>query len=93
MKLSSVNIYTLLLSILIFANTLTLNAQHKGEQSSLKKGTGLVMGKVIETGEERALQFASVSVYKTSDQSIITGGITDENGRFKIEVLTENIIF
>ena len=86
MKLSSINIYTLLLNILIFANTLTLNAQHKEEYSSLKKGTGLVVGKVIETGEERALQFASVSVYKTSDQSIITGGITDENGRFKIEV-------
>ena len=55
-------------------------------EKSLSKGKGLIVGKVEDSNNEEALQFASISIISSLNDKIITGGITDQDGKFKIEV-------
>lgn len=45
-----------------------------------------VSGKVIETDTSIPLEYATITFKTTSDNSIVTGGITDTEGNFSIEV-------
>ena len=44
-----------------------------------------ISGKVIDSGNNEPLEFATVAVYK-SDSTLVTGNITAENGEFDIEL-------
>lgn len=44
-----------------------------------------VTGKVIDDESGEGLEFATITLYSISDNKVITGGLTDENGAFKIE--------
>jgi outer membrane receptor protein involved in Fe transport len=50
---------------------------------------GRITGKVIDSQEKTALEFATISIY-TSDSSLVTGGITAADGTFSIDVSTGN---
>ncbi len=81
------NVFTFLFVLSLLTSSTHLLAQRgEGNRPTLPKGKGLLVGKVIETGENKPLQFASISIHNTLDNSIITGGMTDADGRFKIEL-------
>ncbi|MBR1769025.1 MAG: TonB-dependent receptor [Bacteroidales bacterium] len=70
--------FALLLSVL-----LSLSAFSQG------KGTGkyTVLGTVTDKESSELLPYVSVAVLKTSDSTIIDGGITDDKGKFAIKNL------
>lgn len=68
-----------LLLILFFLGTLPFAVQ---AQVSLE---GIIQGVVVDGSTQSPLDFATVSLYSVQDSSLVTGGITDETGRFRIE--------
>jgi len=51
----------------------------------IPEGKALLVGRVVEGNSKEAIQYANISVLSTSGK-VITGGITDEEGKFKIEI-------
>lgn len=47
---------------------------------------GIVQGLIVDELSQSPLDYATVSIYSAQDSSLATGGITDETGRFNIEV-------
>ncbi|MCB0382805.1 MAG: carboxypeptidase-like regulatory domain-containing protein, partial [Psychroserpens sp.] len=45
-----------------------------------------ISGKVIDAEEKFPLEYATISFIKKTDNTVVTGGITDFDGMFKIEV-------
>ncbi|MEB2776698.1 TonB-dependent receptor [Algoriphagus sp. D3-2-R+10] len=52
-------------------------------QQSSKKG--ILSGVVIEDGSDSPLPFASIGIYTSAD-SLISGGLSDDNGKFQIDI-------
>lgn len=46
---------------------------------------GIIQGIVVDGSTQAPLDYATVSLYSVEDSSLVTGGITDETGRFSIE--------
>lgn len=46
-----------------------------------------ITGKVIDAEENYPLEYATISFIKTGENTVITGGITDIDGKFNIEVM------
>lgn len=80
------------LMVLLLISPLYTQAQRgQGRQQGqmdleLAKGKGMLVGKVVDSESGELLQFASISIHRTDNSKIVTGGITDVNGRFKIQV-------
>lgn len=76
--------------LLLFAGYITM-AQPMGAQG---EGTGnlpariVIKGKVVEKNSNTAMEYANVSVYNSGDSTLVTGGITDAEGEFRIGNLT-----
>ena len=64
---------------------LSVHAQGPSTGGGGKAPVGTISGQVIDAGDQAVLEYATVSLYKQPDNSLVTGGITDENGRFSIE--------
>ncbi len=54
--------------------------------SSYLSGQTILNGRILDSKSETPLQYASVSVVDSQADSIVTGGITDENGGFLISM-------
>lgn len=80
MKILQIGIITLIqfLTVLIFANTAFGVSDE--DDSKAARIYGIVIDEV--TGER--LEFANVAVYSKADSALVTGGITNEKGRFEI---------
>src|SRR5690606_27786454 len=52
-------------------------------------------GTIVDSESGQPLEYATVGVYSTTDNSVVTGGITDMDGKFDIDVAkgTYNIQF
>jgi outer membrane receptor protein involved in Fe transport len=46
---------------------------------------GIIKGEIIEESTGQALEYANIAIYNKSDSSLVTGGITNENGQFEIK--------
>lgn len=73
--------------ILIVALTLFLSITAFAQRPEGKKVT--ITGKVIEKGTNLPLEYATI-VFENSTTKQLSGGITDENGNFKFEVMAGN---
>lgn len=51
-----------------------------------EKGKGMIIGKVVDQASQASLDFATISVLSKVDSSIVTGGISELDGKFAIEV-------
>ena len=71
------NIYTLLF---IFLFGITVHGAAPVEEAPS------IRGQVIDAGTGQPLEFATVSVVRADDKSLITGSITDAEGRFSLAV-------
>ena len=76
--------------ILLFA-TINIYSQDRSQWSRSSSSQNfqipnmIVKGKLIDSESNNGLSYASISVI-TEDSILISGGITDDNGKFKIEI-------
>ncbi|WP_347839063.1 TonB-dependent receptor [uncultured Draconibacterium sp.] len=47
-------------------------------------GKGKIIGKIVDKESTSPMEFANIAVYTLTDSTLITGGITNENGEFEI---------
>ncbi|MCL2511931.1 MAG: TonB-dependent receptor [Bacteroidales bacterium] len=52
---------------------------------------GFLRGRLLDSQTKEPLLFANVALIKDQDSSLVTGGATDEDGRFKLENLGDGI--
>ena len=57
----------------------------RGSSSGFQMSNMSVKGKLIDTDSNEGLSYATISIV-TEDSILISGGISDENGKFKIEI-------
>lgn len=88
------NLTTNLLLLLLVFLTGTLHAQQPGGQrggnfdpSKLPK-IGVITGTLVDTETQEPLAFAAVKVTHKMSEELVTGGMTNERGQFKIEGIT-----
>lgn len=73
----------LLLSIL----PIFFYGQTRDKQNSNNNAEGEITGYIFEKDSKKPIEFANIVIYNSNDDSIISGGITDRNGYFKIDKL------
>lgn len=56
---------------------------------SQNKGIGTIKGSVVDEATRRPLEFVNVVLRSAGDSSIVTGTVSDKNGKFDIENVTE----
>ena len=76
---------TLVLLFLLLSFT-WLNAQRPNTPERRSPDKGIILGKIIDAETSGPLDYASVSILQEIDSSLVTGGISDDQGRFGIEV-------
>lgn len=65
--------------------TLHLQAQRTGLAPERERPQiGVVYGSVTDNSTKEAIQFATITLISKRDSSAVTGGITDEKGRFRV---------
>ena len=82
-----------ILLFLFLLNSLNLFSQQRSRSGTENfRGTGnfqmsnmSVKGRLLDSETKDALSFASISIF-TSDSILVSGGISEENGKFKIEI-------
>lgn len=47
-------------------------------------GKGIISGKILDGQTDEAMEFATISVFRESDSTLVNGGITDTEGNFEI---------
>ncbi len=55
--------------------------------------TGSITGHVTGSSDSEPLEYANVAVYTTNDSTLVTGGVTNDSGDFKIENLKEGTYY
>ena len=80
MKFATKTLTTFLLMLFVLSYT---NAQRSGGQGA-KSATKLT-GKILNTETESPLEFATITLFNQKDSSMVTGGITDLEGKFELE--------
>ena len=71
--------------------TLGLTAQDSNNRKGKRSGGGdrqkpKVSGVVLDSNTEEPLPYSSISIFSKKDSSLIGGGLTDDDGKFSIEV-------
>jgi len=76
------------LSIMLTALTLAAIAQPGGGrgQRGGKPSPMIIKGVVLDKSSNSPLEFATVALFSMRDSSLLTGGITEADGSFKVEV-------
>ncbi len=59
----------------------------KGDTNWKNSKNGVIYGKVVDSQSATVLEYANIVVFKTKDSSIVSGGITDSKGNFRIDKL------
>lgn len=62
----------------IYAQPTDKPAPYSGERK------GVLMGKIVDTDDEKPLEFTSVAIFSEVDSSLITGSITGPDGSFQL---------
>lgn len=61
--------------------------------ASLSAQNGSLTGRVLDADSQSAMEYATISIYHTSDSSLITGAISDEAGIFIVDQLPVTPIY
>ena len=78
----------MLLYIVIVASQISITAQRPSnfDRSEMRKGMSL-MGVVKDKSLDIPIEYANIVIFDSKDSSQVSGGITDEDGKFKINKL------
>ena len=68
-------------ALLFFFGSLLPLAADPGDDAS-----GLVKGQIVDEATGEPLEYATISVHALPDSNLVTGGVTDQNGIFSIEL-------
>jgi hypothetical protein len=71
------------LSIVILC-TVVLMGQHQRGVSREMPAIGVLQGTVLDSSNNNPIEYASVSIINVRSDKVITGAVSDENGRFYI---------
>ncbi|HIC38404.1 MAG TPA: carboxypeptidase regulatory-like domain-containing protein, partial [Candidatus Marinimicrobia bacterium] len=71
------------LSIVILC-TVVLMGQHQRGGSREMPAMGVLQGTVLDSSNNNPIEYASVSIINVRSDKVITGAVSDENGRFYI---------
>ncbi len=72
---------TLLIGVILLAGSVLGNNPIPPEK------VGIVKGKIFDEKSKAPIEYATVAIYKSSDDSVVTGTITDNDGVFRIKGL------
>ncbi len=78
-----------LISLLLFTNTYSQNRQGGDRDAMMAQYQNMnfnVSGKVIDVDTGEALEYATITLSNQLNKDEVTGGISDGNGNFSIEV-------
>jgi len=67
-----------------FIYTANSAANYNVDESDDDAKKAVVKGIVLDQETKTPLEFANIAVYNNTDSSLVTGGITDENGQFEV---------
>lgn len=67
----------------VLALAVITNAQRPGPPPAV---LGNISGTLTDQSGQQPLEFATVAIHNAADSSLVTGGITDDKGRFSIDV-------
>lgn len=73
----------ILVSLLLFYNFSSF-AQAPGQPDAKPPARAIIKGKVIDAETNQSMEYANVSIYSKKDSSLVSGGITDERGEFRV---------
>jgi len=82
----------LLTALLVLLIMFTLSGQQQGRSGGGQRGNRAnmppkpVTGQVIDASSGQALEYTNISFYRLRDSLLVTGGITDAEGKFNIVV-------
>ena len=71
--------------ILITLLTIGIFANASETDKSIESNKGGISGTVIDNTDGRPVEYATVALYKKADKQLVTGGISDSEGFFKIK--------
>lgn len=80
------NLKSLLIFALFFMGLQTYATIEKSVKTDnpADDGKGKIVGTIVEKNTENPMEFANIAVYKRTDSTLVTGGITNEKGEFEI---------
>ncbi len=58
-----------------------------------KAQTSGITGHIGDSSNDEPLEYANIAVYTTNDSALVTGGVTNKSGDFKIENLKEGLYY
>jgi len=86
MKTNLLKFFQLTAILLAFFNATAQNYNGQGGgQGGQGGGDGSVSGNVMDSLSAQTVEYANVVLYKAKDNTMVTGGITNEKGNFKID--------
>jgi iron complex outermembrane receptor protein len=74
------------LSLLMLISMLLFNSIVFSQNNNrMGGGTGKVYGIIIDSADNKTIEFATITLLRASDSSVVSGGITDGKGQYRIE--------
>ena len=77
----NVNVSTLFIIFIVFS----ASGQNRQGERGGEVPPFSITGKLVESGLNTPIEFATISIFEESDSSLVTGGISDDKGNFKID--------
>ena len=82
----STRLLLLVFSVFIYSNLIGQGSAEDMADPSITEAKGKIEGRVIDLNAGIQLEFATISVLSPADSTIVTGEVTDLDGKFSIEV-------
>lgn len=73
----------ILFLMLMHVLTVTAIAQNRSE----KRRGGVILGFVFDKKTSKPIEFATIMIHSENDNKVLTGGVTDDNGKYSVEGL------
>ena len=82
-----------ILFLFFFAKSKTLHAHKDHKKRTTMPAIGVVQGLIIDSTTTKPIEYASVSLVDLEHNDLITGGLSDKDGRINIEEIhLENML-
>ncbi len=78
--------------IFLFFINICMQVQSQ-DNTTVSSHKGTMKGKIIDASTKQSMEYANVSAYSMRDSTLVTGGITNENGEFEIGPFNPGIYY
>lgn len=70
-----------------------INIVAQRERTESPSNGGMITGKVVDASNQTPIEYANIAIYSSKDSILISGGITDEQGRFRVSELKPDLYY